>query len=450
MRTRRNFLELAQLATTAAFLSTTAMPRFAFGQTSNGKVFIKVFMRGGADGLHLFPRVGDPFYYQYRPDIAIEGPGGGEGSALSLEDGPGGSANMVRAMNPNLINLLPIYEAGNMLVSPATSSSTLNQSHFDSQRWIGVGARNNIMDGYLNRFLQETTGMDHPIRSATVGKGDVSRELQGQYSSPTITRKSDFDIRNGDFCSGNDCAENRLLETMNSNALHPTDLNLVEGQLKESQLLMIETIAEVQMLQEYQPSAAAQAINPDGYSNTQTGRGLQMITQLLRGGVPLEVAALNWQGGSWDSHNNQININSTNPIVDQNHRFNQRMRQGADDLAVFVADMEDIGRMDDIMILVCTEFGRTVKQNGSVGTDHARGAAWLAIGNNVNGGMADDIATLDETTLERRNRIPTAVDYRDMVGEILVKHMGLPENMVSDILPGHNNFNDYGFIGSMA
>ncbi|MEM9764263.1 MAG: DUF1501 domain-containing protein, partial [Pseudomonadota bacterium] len=109
---------------------------------------------------------------------------------------------------------------------------------------------------------------------------------------------------------------------------------------------------------------------------------------------------------------------------------------------------EDMGnRMDDIIILVCTEFGRTVKQNGSVGTDHARGAAWMMIGNNVNGGMADDIVTLEETELERGNRIPTVVDYKDLVAEILVKHLNLPQGMVGDVLPGHS-FTDNGFIAS--
>ncbi|MEL6311596.1 MAG: twin-arginine translocation signal domain-containing protein, partial [Pseudomonadota bacterium] len=77
MRTRRNFLQLASLAATAAYIGAPGMPRFAFGQSAGGKVYIKMFMRGGADGLHLFPRYGDPFYYQYRPNIAIEGPGSG-------------------------------------------------------------------------------------------------------------------------------------------------------------------------------------------------------------------------------------------------------------------------------------------------------------------------------------------------------------------------------------
>ncbi|MEO1533790.1 MAG: DUF1501 domain-containing protein, partial [Pseudomonadota bacterium] len=428
---------------TAAYMSSVGGARFAFGQAANGKTFIKMFMRGGADGLHLFPRYGDPFYYDYRPDIAIEPPGNGSESALDLGlDGLGESA---RGMNPNMAPLMDLWEAGNLLVSPATSSSDLNTSHFDSQRWIGTGTRNNLIDGYLNRYLDLRAGVNHPIRGATLGLGSTSRELQGSFPAPTIQRQSSFDITNGDFCSGSGCSENRLLETISENAMHPFDLTEAEGVLKENQLLMVETIAEVQALGDYTPTQSALMINPDGYSNTQTGQGLQLVAQLLKGGIPLEVAAMNFQGSSWDSHNNQISSNDSNPITDQSFRYNQRMRQGATDLALFVEDMGN--RMDDIIILVCTEFGRTVKQNGSVGTDHARGAAWMMIGNNVNGGMANDIATLEDSQLERRNRIPTVVDYKDLVAEILVKHLGLPQGMVGDVLPGHS-FTDNGFVAS--
>ncbi|MEO0822336.1 MAG: DUF1501 domain-containing protein [Pseudomonadota bacterium] len=439
MRTRRNFLQLASLAATAAYIGAPGMPRFAFGQSAGGKVYIKMFMRGGADGLHLFPRYGDPFYYQYRPNIAIEGPGSGSEGAVDLGD-------PMRAMNPNMAPLLEVWEDGNMLVSPATSSNDLNQSHFDSQRWIGTGTRNNLVDGYLNRYLQVKSGVNHPIRGATVGKGDASREMTGAFATPTISRQSDFDIRNNDFCSGSGCSENRLLERITENALHPTDLNAVEGALKESQILMVETIDEVKGLGTYMPNAAAQELAPD-YSNTQTGNGLRLIAQLLKGGIPLEVAALNFQGASWDSHNNQIPTGSANPFTDQSFRYNQRMRQGATDIAMFVRDMGSM--MDNIVILVCTEFGRTVKENGSFGTDHARGASWFAIGNSVNGGMAPDIATLEESELERNNRIPTVVDYKDIVAEILVRHLDLPENLVATVLPGHS-FNDYGFLSATA
>lgn len=440
MRTRRNFLQAASLAASAAYLNSLGMARFAFGQTPGGKTFVKIFARGGIDGLHLFPLVGDDNYYLVRPNIAVPRPSDTDIDAAIDMGLP------MRAMNPNLYPLMELWDAGKLLVSPSTSSPDLNQSHFDSQRWIGTGTRNNLIDGYLNRYLQQRQGVDHPIRGASLGKSDISREMIGSIPTPTINSQSAFDIRNGDFCSGSGCSENRLLERIDENAHHPTDLNAVEGRLKESQILMIETIREVQALGAYVPSASALEISPGGYSNSSTGRGLQLIAQLLKGGVPLEVAAINFSG-PWDSHNDQISRSQSQPITDQTFGYNRTMAQGALDLAVFVRDMGEM--MQDVVLLFCTEFGRTVRENGSLGTDHARGAAWMMLGGDVQGGMLGDVAELTDQYLVggSKNHLPTIVDYKDLCGEILVKHLGLDENLVSVVFPGHS-WTDHGVIGS--
>ncbi|MCY4336423.1 MAG: twin-arginine translocation signal domain-containing protein [Litoreibacter sp.] len=133
MQNRRDFLK--SLTAAASMVGMAGAPKFSFAQEAGQKTFIKVFMRGGADGLHLFPLVGDPFYYQYRPDIAIPPPSNDINSAIDLGD-------PMRGMNPNLEMLMEIWDAGNMMVAPATSFDPNNRSHFDCQRWIGTGARN--------------------------------------------------------------------------------------------------------------------------------------------------------------------------------------------------------------------------------------------------------------------------------------------------------------------
>ncbi|MEM9147774.1 MAG: DUF1501 domain-containing protein [Pseudomonadota bacterium] len=441
MKTRRDFLQAASLAATAAYIGTPGMAQFSFAQLAGEtRLFIKAFMRGGADGLHLFPPYGDPFYYLYRPDIALEGPNQGESQA-ALDMG-----SDYRAMNPNLWPLMEIWEDNRLLVSPATHYDRNNRSHFDSQRWIGTGTNNNLIDGYLNRYMQvQPVDDEHPIRGATLGQSNRSREMSGAIGTPSINRQSDFNIRNNDFCSGSGCAENRLLELMSENALHPTNLSEAEGTLKESQLLMVETIEEVQGLASYMPNAAAREL-ADDYSGQGAGRGLKLIAQLVKGNIPLEVAAINVDG-SWDSHSDQISMDDSAPFTDQNYRYNSRMHVGARDLAMFYRDMQDY--MDRIVVLVCTEFGRTVKQNGSVGTDHGHAGAWYAFGGGIQGGFAPDVATISEETLDRGNFLPMQVNYKDIVGEIMVKHLGLDEDLVSTVFPEHS-FTDYEFISAGA
>ncbi|MEM9267309.1 MAG: DUF1501 domain-containing protein, partial [Pseudomonadota bacterium] len=348
-------------------------------------------------------------------------------------------AGMSRSMNPNLEPLMELWDAGALMVSPATQFSGSNRSHFDCQRWIGNGMESNLVDGYLNRFLQDASGGNHPLRGLVAGKGSMSQELFGEISVPVINRQSDFNLSNQDFCSGNGCADNQLTEIMTQIASHPVQLPEMEEAVRDTQMVMIESIAEVQMAgADYTPDAGGL-----DYSNRDIGRGLKLMAQLLKAGVPIEVAALDWNIG-WDSHSGQVQ-DIANPIIDQEVGYNRNMRGGAVDFVTFFRDMGPL--LNDVVVLVCTEFGRTVKENGSRGTDHGHGSTWFAFGGPTIGGMADDVPNLAEENLIRDRYVPVVIEYKDIVAEIMIRHMGLPENLVSTIFPGHTFTNHSLFAG---
>ncbi|MEM7487720.1 MAG: DUF1501 domain-containing protein [Pseudomonadota bacterium] len=425
MTTRREFLR--SLAVAASMAGVAGAPKFSFAQSTGGKTFIKVFARGGADGLHLFPKVNDTAYYDYRPQLAIEAPDGeDENTARSL-------GSSVRAMNPNLEALLEIWNDGRMMVAPSTSFEGANGSHFDCQRWIGTGARNNLIDGYLNRYLQEVSGENHPVRGAVLGKSSGSTETRGRLPLPVINSGDSFDLETYLFCEGSDCEDNRLTEMMRQISSHDVDVSAVEESIRETQLLMLNTIDEVQQAGlDYTPSQATEGVD---YSNSSLGKGLKLCAQLIKAGVPLEVAALDWNIG-WDTHSNQIpNGNEANRFYG-NSRYNDRIAEGAQDMLTFYRDMG--AAMNDVVVLVGSEFGRTKRQNGSFGTDHGRGGAWWAFGGPVRRQIAEDVDSIDDAVIGRENRLPTVTSYRDIVGEIMVRHMGMNENLVSTIFPGHS------------
>lgn len=432
MTTRRQFM--ATLAAAASMAGVAGAPKFAFGQTANGKTLIKVFQRGGADGLHLFPLFGDPFYYMYRRDLAIEPPSSDGESAVSL-------GNSMRGMNPNLQLMREIWDSGTMMLAPATSFIGNNRSHFDCQRWIGTGARNNLIDGYLNRYMQNVPGIDHPLRGIVAGKTSISTEIGGSIIVPAIQQSSSFNLTNADLCSGTGCADNQLTEMMREISSHDVDLSAVEGRVRDNQLIMLESIEEVQRAgTDYTPSAGG--LN---YSNSDLGRGLRLCAQLLKAGVPLEVAALDWNIG-WDTHSDQI-ATTTNRFTDQTKGFHRAMTQGANDFVCFFRDMG--AAMQDVVVLVGSEFGRTKKQNGSMGTDHGEGGAWFAYGGATTGGMAQDVTTIDDTVFNR-DWLPTVTSYRDIVGEIMIRHMGMSQQLVSTIFPGHAFTDLRLFVGNSA
>ena len=411
------------LMTAASMAGVAGAPQFAFGQSAGGKTLIKVFMRGGADGLHLFPPVGDPIYYQHRPNIAIEAPLDSDANtALNIGDS-------YRAMNPNLEPLMEIWNAGRMMVAPSTALEEGNRSHFDNQRWIGNGARSNLIDGYLNRYMQSVDGGNDPLRGAVLGKTNMSAEAAGNIVVPAIQDRDGFNLRNNNFCAGNGCADNQLTELMREISSHPVVEDTMEASVRENQVIMVESIAQVQEAGENYVTNA----NGLEYSNSRLGRGLRLAAQLLKAGVPLEVAAIDWNIG-WDTHSNQI-PGGTNRFADQTFGYHRRMREGATDFLTFYRDISTI--IDDVVVLVGTEFGRTVIENGSRGTDHGYSSTWFAFGGPTGPGVGPDITTLDVNSLYRNRFTPIRTEYKDLVAEIMVRHMNMPEQLVSTIFPDH-------------
>ena len=435
MTTRRDFMK--SLTAAAAMAGVAGAPKFSFAQQAGGKTFIKVFQRGGADGLHLFPLYGDPFYYNidYRKELAIPGPGGD--STEAAHD----LGNGMRGMNPNLALLMNIWDDGRMMLAPATAFPEANRSHFDCQRWIGTGAKNNLIDGYMNRYMQNVGGNDHPLRGVVAGKTSISTEIRGEIPVAAVYNGSDYKLQNSDFCSGSGCADNRLTELMREISSHDVDLSATDLAVRETQLIMLDTIAEVQAAGvDYTPNAGGL-----DYSDSSLGRGLRLCAQLIKAGVPLEVAALDWNIG-WDTHSDQI-AKSNNPFTDKSKHYHLAMEEGARDFYVFYQDMG--ADIDNVVVLCGSEFGRTKKQNGSFGTDHGVGGAWFAFGGPTTSGMvAPDVSTLDDTVTPN-NWLPSVTSYRDIVAEIMIRHMGMEQQLVSTIFPNHN-FDDHFLFSRMA
>ena len=411
----------------ASMAGIAGAPQFSFGQAAGGKTFVKVFMRGGADGLHLFPAVGDMEYYNHRPNLAIRPPlDSDDNTAIDLGDN-------YRAMNPNLAPLMEIFDAGRLMVAPSTAMDDGGRSHFENQRWIGKGARNDIIDGYLNRYMQANPVMAgteaHPLRGAVLGKTSLSDDIRGDIVVPAVRDRDGFDLRNNDFCSGNGCSDNQLTEMMREISSHTVVEPSTEAEVRANQMVMLDSIAEVQA------AGANYTVEAGGldYSNTDLGRGLRLVAQLLKAGIPLEVAALDWNIG-WDTHNNQLP--NGQDFASQDVNYHRRMREGANDFLTFYRDVS--AQLDNVVVLVGTEFGRTVIENGSRGTDHGKGSSWFAFGGPTVGGVAPDITSLATDQLFQNRFVPTVTEYRDLVSEIMVRHMNMDENLVQTVLPGHN------------
>lgn len=429
---RRSFLKGAT-AGSVGLLGSMGMPHIALGATG-GKTLIKLFMRGGADSLSLFPMVNDDNYKRIRPNIKIDAPSASIDSAIRLDSAYAANPLEIYAMNPNLRPLLPLWEAKKLAISPATHFVEGNASHFDCQVWVEYATTDINAFGLFNRYLQENTGSD-PLRAFRAGSSNQANSLVGPIIVPAIDDGFSYFLRNNDWCAGNSCSDNQLTAKLKTFA--PVG-NSTEQQTRVVTQTMVDTIGTVQSAANgYVPANGA--IYADGrngrpYSNI--GRGLQLVAQLLKKGVAVEVAAIDWDG-QWDTHENILG----STVTDQNAGHAKSLKRGADNLMAF---WNDIGPelQKNVVVMIGSEFGREAYENGSKGNDHGYGGAWMAFGGQTVGGIYNGLPNVADTTLRRGRTLPLAMNYKDMMAEVMLRHLGVPDSQLTTLFPGHS-FTNY-------
>jgi uncharacterized protein (DUF1501 family) len=169
-------------------------------------------------------------------------------------------------------------------------------------------------------------------------------------------------------------------------------------------------------------SANPQQFRPDNgatYPGGQFGQGLLQMAQIIKADIGLEVGFLDI--GGWDTHANQPG------------QLNQRLREFGESLAAFYRDLGD--RMRNVVVLTMTEFGRSIKQNGSGGTDHGHASALFVAGGPVKGGKVyGKWPGLATEHLHEGRDLALTTDFREVFAEILTKHMHASDT--AKVFPG--------------
>ena len=133
---------------------------------------------------------------------------------------------------------------------------------------------------------------------------------------------------------------------------------------------------------------------------------------MIKAGVGLEVAFTDI--GGWDTHVNEGN---------QQGQLSNLLRQFSNSIAALYTDLGQ--RMDDVVILTMSEFGRTARENGNRGTDHGHANAMFIVGNSVRGGKVyGDWPGLKSDQLNEGRDLALTTDFRDVFGELAAKHLG--------------------------
>jgi uncharacterized protein (DUF1501 family) len=455
---RREFVRLGLAGVGAGFLGGVGLPDMAFAAAGGAKTLIWIDMFGGSDGLHLFPPISGSnrsAYATARGALAIEAPNSSnKHAALKLNERWG--------MNPNLAPLLPLWDAGQMAVCIGTNGDTATMSHFDAQRWIRLGAERRLSGrGVLAGYLEEkSVSGASALRGLLSGGANMRVSFQGGPPVPAINDASRFKIRNEDWCAGTACSDNRLTQALNKITTDPSSGVM---NAKEAELLMRTRSVERSMvasLDMVKDAAAAYPGPANGFTATGLGNSLKLIAQLLKKGAPLEVAGLDWSG-FFDMHTSLVTTGGVmyDPAKPKDfHSYVKGLYDGARDLKLFCDEMGPEA-MKDIVILVSTEFGRRIGTNGAVnapenwGTDHGIGASWFLIGGGVQGKkIYGDEPNLDIAALQKGKEwhqvsMPILMNYKDIIGEILTKHLKLDENRLPNLFPNRTvKFKTHGLL----
>ncbi len=158
------------------------------------------------------------------------------------------------------------------------------------------------------------------------------------------------------------------------------------------------------------------------YPNTALANSLKQIAQLIKLDVGLEVAFA--ESGGWDTHFNQGKDTGV---------FARNVADLSNSIIAFWTDMS--AYQDDLTVMTMTEFGRTVKQNGTGGTDHGRASCNFILGNGVNGGFVHGkVEPLANENLEDGRDLAVSTDFRSVFSEVANKHLMINNDKV--LFPG--------------
>ncbi len=374
--------------------------RAAWAASADGgpQRLVVVLLRGAVDGLNVVVPYGEDAYYAARPTIAIARPGE-PGGALAL-DGHFG-------LHPALASLLPLWRAGTLAFIHAAGSPDPNRSHFEAQRYIENGTPGNSAtpDGWMNRLLQVLPGSRDPAEALSVGP-ILPRILGGAAPAtnlplgPNAARALPIDrpqiAAAFDRLYGGDDALDRAYR---------------EGRQARTEL--VGDLAREEAL------ADAGAPPPSSFA-ARAGQ----LAHLLDGDRRIRFAVIAL--GGWDTH------------IDQGSHAGQlanRLRPLGEGLAALARGLGQT--WPDTVIVVLSEFGRTVHENGDRGTDHGHGnVIWVAGGAISGGRVCGDWPGLAAAQLYQRRDLAVTTDFRTALAAILGPHLHLSDRQLDRVFPG--------------
>jgi uncharacterized protein (DUF1501 family) len=402
---RRGLLQALMLSCSVSLASSCgAWALMSPSGSAPSRRLVVVFMRGAVDGLSLVVPYSEANYYHFRPALAIGKPGSTDGAFVL--DGRFG-------LHPAMAPLMPFWREGSLAFIHAAGSPDPTRSHFDGQDNIESGTAGNkaTSDGWMNRLEGRLPATEQeraaPARAISVG-ALLPRIFKGQNSVTTIA-------------SGDTAARPTVLDQPSVSkafraiyngdpAMGPMFANYIAAR---GDVVAAIKNADPEMM-------AANNGAPSSYAFTSDAARLGT---LMRRDPRIQLGFLAVSG--WDTHANQGGVGG----------------QLAGLLSPFADGMAALARSlgpayAETVIVVVSEFGRTVAQNGNAGTDHGHGNVMWLMGGPVTGGKVHgEWPGLEDAALHDGRDLAVVTDYRTVLAQICERHLQLSDADLSNVFP---------------
>lgn len=410
---RREFLKY-----TGLFFFTSLIP-FGFSGWAAGimngsvdeasrKRLIVLFQRGAVDGLNVVVPYGESYYFDARPTIAIPTPGKPNG-ALELDIRFG--------LHPSLDAVLPLWQNKTLAFVEACGSPDPTRSHFDAQEYMETGTpgQKSTKNGWMNRLLSALTVDQSVLRAVAVG--------------PTIPRILQGPMKVSNIPSGANPAkpivtdQPKIAEQYEELYKNDKDLSQAYQEGIKSRKQLLKDLEEERMVADHG------APSPQGFV-----ANCNRLAKLMSMDPTMQIAFLDV--GGWDTHINQGG--SKGQLANHLDSFGKGIAALADGLGE---------AYKNTLMVVVSEFGRTVKENGNAGTDHGHGNLMWVAGGSVQGGkIYGEWPGLGAGSLYENRDLAVSTDFRVVLGYLLSKHFKLSNNAIGQIFPNTPSLYNYSTI----
>lgn len=363
----------------------------------SGKTLIVVQMAGGVDGLNTVIPFTNPAYRQNRQALAVA-----EKDMLPVDDRI--------AFHPSFAKVKDIFDQGKLAVIEGVGYPNPNFSHFKAMDiWQFADPEGKINEGWLGRYFEGLTDSEgHPLTGLSYGNRLPEAFQSPKVSIPAVSTLEAYQLQNAASDPNPDLRRTSLMKLYD--VYRPANTRFAA---------LLDTTLDNAYQSSIELNDAHNTYKPAvTYPQSSLATGMRLLAELIdsggsAGATPLRVGHV-FIGG-FDTHTNQ------------DATLTRLLRDTSEAINAFWADVNAHGHGDDVLIMTWSEFGRRVKENAQVGTDHGSAGPMFVIGNGVKGGFYGEPPSL--SNLDNGN-LRYTTDFRSVYATVLEKWLNAPADDV--------------------